>query len=332
MAKNKMNVQAAPSISNQQLQSLAAAVSSQGGNKRKKRGKRVKKALTQTLPAFLEAVIDPWSAPGLDFGEPDDNIMPTVSWSDSYHGMLNTDANGEFCLQVMPLFAKIGATFPLSAAGVITAVGSAALVTANSTSIGTTFTKFRTISYAYEIEYIGTETTAKGIIGASHGIAGLNTGDTFAAIMDEPSYREYSVTDGGSLTGMCRCGTPPWYLTSATTMDASSPCQMAYVIGTGLPASVNGCIRVSIRLNAECLVVSSSLLSNSARITPHYPAAIATANTIAGPNNEIATGKDSKDKLVKRRRKVAKAAAELNGVITTARSWMPIMAELAALL
>lgn len=327
----KMNVQAAPSISNQQLQSLVAAVSSPAGRKSKRRVRKVKKAI-QTLPQFLEAVIDPWSAPGLDFGEPDGNVMPTVAWSDSYHGNFDTDANGEFCLQILPLFGKICAKFLMSASGVITATGSTGYASANSSSITTTFSKYRSISYAYEVEYIGTEQVAKGIIGAAHGINGLGTGDTFAAIMDEPSYKEFSVVEGGSINGMCRCGTPPWYATSSSSMDADNPCQMAYVIGAGLPASTTGCIRLSIRLNTECIVLQSSLMSNSARITPHYPAAVATANTIAGANNEIAAGKDSKDKLVKRRRKIAKAAAELNGVVATARSWMPIMAELAALL
>lgn len=329
---NSKTVQAVQSISNQQLQSLVSAASSQGGKRQKRKAKKKIKGAVQMLPAFLEAVIDPWSAPGLDFGEPDENNMPTVAWSDGQHMSIATDANGEFCLQIQPLFGAVCIQYLLSASGIITAVGNISNATANYSSISTTFSKYRSISYAYEVEYIGTEQAAKGVIGAAHGVNRLNTADTFAAIMDEPSYKEYSVTDGGSINGMCRCSSPPWNLATLTSMGTENPCQMAYVIGSGLPASTTGCVRVSIRMNTECLVLQNSLLSNTARITPHYPAVIATANTVTGFNNEIATGKDSKDKLVKKRKKIAKVAAELNGVVSSARSWMPIMAELAALL
>lgn len=330
MAKSK-KARSAQSLSNQQLVSLASAVSSTAARKVKKKAKKAKKSFSEALPSFIEAVVDPWSAPGLEFAEPDENKIPTVSWTDACHQTLSTDANGEIIFQIAPLWAKIMTQCPLSSAGVVTTLGAASHTTSNSSSIATTFSKYRTVSFAWTVEYIGTRDGAKGVLGGVLGTQTLVTGDTFATYMDEPGYRELNVTDGGELAGMCRCVNPQWFLSNATTMMTDNLCMIGIVLGTGLPAS-EACIRVAIRMNAECVVHVDSLLSSSARLTPHYPAAVATANTVTGYNNEIETGHNAKDKLVKKRRKIAKVAAELNGIINTGRQWLPIMAELATLL
>lgn len=308
--------------------SIVPAVSqSSGGATAKTRKRKQKNA--QLLPPYVELMINPFTGPRIGASPPDDVSLATLVWEDVLYTTVTPDAQGNFLIQINPFIASIMTTYNLDVNGSSTSVTT--IPTTNYATLATTFGSYRPLATCVEVEYIGKNDDAKGVIGIATGNMGqVTSGSTLVALTDERSYKEVSVSSLDSVAAVAKQSHGDFVAIAAVSEHTGHNVAYIYIGGAGLPVA-NNSVRVRIKHVGDYIARVSSLLQSQASYTPHHPPQLATANSIVGPNAETASGKSPVTTLVAYRRKAAKLAGELNGLIGEARAWGPVVAEFMAL-
>lgn len=307
---------------------VPVASQSSGGVTAKTRKRKQKNA--QLLPPYVELMINPFTGPRIGASPPDDVSLATLVWEDVLYTTITPDAQGNFLAQINPFIAGLMSVYTLDTNGVSTTPITVTQST-NYATLATTFQSYRPLATCVEVEYIGKNDDAKGVIGIATGNMGqVTSGSTLVALTDERSYKEVSISSLDSVAAVAKQSHGDFVTISATSEHTGHNVAFIYIGGAGLPTATN-CIRVRIKHVGDYIARVSSLLQSQAAYTPHHPPQLATANSIVGPNAETAAGKSPVTTLVAYRRKAAKLAGELNGLIGEARAWGPVVAEFMAL-
>lgn len=244
---------------------------------------------------------------------PDANPRPTVVFrTESAGNWASDNTNANIFLEILPLPNNVLMRHTLNSVGAITALGTAN-VSVDYTALSSSFSAYRPMVMSVEVEYVGEQQLAKGTLALCVSDNAAEVGWTLSQMVDEPYYKEISVSNGGKVAAVARYSPQDFYSMNNTTLSRGSP--RIFVLGEGgvTGASALQTLRVRVTLVNEYLCPLNSILQTAARHSPYLPGHYAAAQSMNSPDAVVAAGEDPWKIITRWAARIYKLVLKLNG-------------------
>jgi len=249
--------------------------------------KQAKKRGSAPVHMYCQCLADPEGSPACRV--PDDFVVPSVAQKLVQEYTILTDAGGNFFSMVSPALSRAIYSAPVDAAGNIGAITYAAHP--DHTALAAEFVFARPVTHQVSISYIGSSQLAAGRIAIiqDNNQGAYTTGGNISTMFDD----DWSGPAAGGgfararpreVARMQDLNTANWGIPS---FDA------VFIVGTGIPAGTNICVRVTRHI--ELVPQRKSTWRGVAQIEPFHPTAMAQATNM-GPAGTVGSHSQKQEK------------------------------------
>lgn len=240
--------------------------------------KQPRKKQAPPVHMYCQCLADPEGSPACRI--PDEYVVPSVAQKLTQEYVVVTDAGGNFFTMVSPALSRAVYSASVDAAGVVGAITYAAHP--DHAALSAEFLYGRPVTHQVSVSYIGSAQLAAGRIAivqdSNQGAyaAGANISTMFDDDWSGPAAGGgFARARPREIARMVDISTPTWGVPS---FDA------VFIVGTGIPAGTNICVRVTRHI--ELIPQRKSTWRGVAQIEPFHPTAMAQATNM-GPAGTV---------------------------------------------